>query len=125
MAQSNNYVGIKQALREPPLDELRKNMLILVRGGEDGPKADELISAYKQLIKSLEDIDATSSLGMRGRKMPDTFQLTLEYEAIEKALDVFIKVAAEAADIPMQYETEQTQVGSIDVRTGKVTPRVI
>lgn len=124
VTQSNNYVGVKTSLREPPLDGIRKNMLVVVRGGEDGPKAGELLLAYKQLIKSLEDIDATASLGMRGSKM-DPFQLSIQYDAIEKAMDLFIKVGAEAANIPLQEMTDQTQVGSIDIRTGKVTPRVI
>eukprot|EP00581_Thalassiosira_minuscula_P007436 CAMPEP_0183706634 /NCGR_PEP_ID=MMETSP0737-20130205/3395_1 /TAXON_ID=385413 /ORGANISM="Thalassiosira miniscula, Strain CCMP1093" /LENGTH=257 /DNA_ID=CAMNT_0025934091 /DNA_START=195 /DNA_END=968 /DNA_ORIENTATION=+ len=126
VAQSNDYVGVKQAIREPPIDGLRKNMLVVVRGGEDGPKAGELLAAYKRLIQSLENIDATASLGMRGRKMSDPFQLTMEYEEVEKALGVFIKVGAEAADIPLQENVSpEAQVGSIDVRSGKVTQRVI
>lgn len=99
-------------------------MLVLVRGGEDGPKAGELLAAYKQLIKSLEEVDATATLGMQGRNK-DPFQLASEYDATEKALDLFIKVGAEAANIPLQEGTGQEQVGSIDVRSGKVTPRVI
>lgn len=124
-AQSNNYIGIKTCLREPPFDTLRKDMLTLVRGGEDGPMADELLLAYKQLIKSLEAIDATSSLGMRGRSGIDPFQLSSEYENVEKALDFFIGVGSEAAGIPLQEDTRQTQIGSIDSRSGKVEPRVL
>ncbi|KAL7529544.1 hypothetical protein ACHAXR_004048 [Thalassiosira sp. AJA248-18] len=127
-AQSNNYVGIKTALREPPFDTLRKDMLTLVRGGEDGQLADKLLVAYKQLIKSLEAIDATASQGMgrgRGPGKIDPFQLSSEYEDIEKAMDLFIVVASEAAGIPLQEDTQQTQVGSIDSRYGKVTSRVL
>lgn len=100
-------------------------MLTLVRGGEDGLMADELLSAYKQLIKSLEAIDATSSLGMRRRSGIDPFQLTLDFEDIEKAMDSFIAVASEAAGIPLQEDTQQMQIGSIDSRSGKVVPRVL
>lgn len=126
LAQSNDYVGAKQCLREPPLNSMRKDMLTLVRGAEDGPKAGELLSAYKGLVKSLEDLDTTASLGMRGGKnKPDAFQLGIEYETVEKALGFFVKVATEAVEIPMQYDTNQMQVGSIDVRSGKVEPRVI
>mmetsp|Transcript_9348 Transcript_9348/g.16616 ORF Transcript_9348/g.16616 Transcript_9348/m.16616 type:complete len:240 (+) Transcript_9348:25-744(+) len=124
-AQSNNYIAVKTCLREPPFDTLRKDMLVLVRGGEDGPSADELVLAYKRLIKSVEDIDATSSLGMRGRSDIDPFQLGVEYEEIETALDLFIKVGSEAAGIPLQEDTRQMEVGSIDSRSGKVTSRVI
>ena len=127
VAQANNYIGIKQALREPPFDQVRKDLLTVVRGGEDGPKAGELQLAYKTLIKSLEDLDATASIGMgrSGKPKPDAFQLTIEYDDVEKAMDVFLRIGTEAADIPVQYDSSQTQIGSIDVRSGKVEPRVI
>ena len=139
VCQSNNYIGVKKVLRESPFDELRKDLLTVVRGGEDGPKADELLLAYKQLIKALEAIDATASLGMRGTSRgvfggldmtgltgsPDPFQLGIEYEDIEKAMDVFIKIGYEAGDIPVQYDSTNTKIGGIDVRSGKVEPRVL
>ncbi|KAL7454868.1 hypothetical protein ACHAWC_006464, partial [Mediolabrus comicus] len=123
LAQSNNYVGIKQCLREPPLSSMRKSMLTLVRGGEDGPKAGELLLAYKQLISALENLDATATLGMQGRSkkvMDDPFLLSLQYEEVEQALGVFIEVGAAAASIPLQDVGKQ-----IDVRSGEVTPRVL
>ena len=139
VCQSNNYIGVKKVLRESPFDELRKDLLTVVRGGEDGSKADELLLAYKQLIQSLEAIDATASLGMRGTSRgvfggldmtgltgsPDPFQLGIEYEEIEKAMDVFIKTGYEAGDIPVQYDSTNTKIGGIDVRSGKVEPRVL
>ena len=127
LAQSNNYVGIKQCLREPPLDGIRKNMLVLVRGGEDGPKAGELLIAYKQLISALENLDASATLGMQGRnkKDYDPFLLSLQYDEVEKTLGLFIEVGAASACIPLQEDGQQTKVGSIDVRSGEVTPRVL
>ena len=124
VAQSNNYVGVKQCLREPPLDGIRKNMLVLVRGGEDGPKAKDLLLAYKRLISSLEDIDATATLGMR-KNVGDPFLLSLQYDEVEKALGYFIEVGSAAASIPLQEDGGQTKIGSIDVRSGEVTPRVL
>ncbi|KAL7446981.1 hypothetical protein ACHAXM_011058 [Skeletonema potamos] len=127
LAQSNNYVGVKQCLREPPLDGVRKNMLTLVRGGEDGPKAGELLIAYKRLISALENMDATATLGMQGRnkKTNDPFLLSLQYDEVENALGSFIEVGAAAASIPLQEDGKQTKIGSIDVRSGEVTPRVL
>ena len=127
VAQANDYIGIKQALRLPPFDQVRKDLLTVVRGGEDGPKAGELQLAYKRLIKSLEDFDATASIGMgrSGKPKPDVFQLIIEYDEVEKALVAFLRIGTEAADIPVQYDSRQTQIGSIDVRSGKVEPRVI
>ena len=104
-------------------------MLTLVRGGEDGPKAGELLLAYKQLISALENLDATATLGMQGRSKKvtsDPFLLSLQYDEVEKALGVFIKIGAAAASIPLQEDAgKQTKVGSIDVRSGEVTPRVL
>ena len=126
-AQSNNYQGVKTALREPPFDTIRKDMLTLVRGGEDGPLADKLLLAYKQLIKAVETLDATASTGMgRGRGKVDPFQMSLDYENIEKALDLFIALASEAAGIPLQDDGGQKmRIGSIDSRSGEVFSRVI
>ena len=89
-------------------------MLTLVRGGEDGPKAGELLLAYKQLISALENLDATATLGMqsRSKKVDDPFLLSLQYDEVEKALGVFIEVGAAAASIPLQEDNgKQTKVG--------------
>ena len=119
-AKANNFEGVKLRLREPPFDTLRKNGQILVRGGEDGPKVGQLVKGYKELIAALEKIDGTASLGMRGRKM-DPFQLTTEYEAIVKELDSFVKVGAEAAEIPLQEAPSMAE----NLSTGSLETRVI
>ena len=119
-AKANNFEGVKLRLREPPFDTLRKNGQILVRGGEDGPKVGQLVKGYKELIAALEKIDGTASLGMRGRKM-DPFQLTTEYEAIVRALDSFVKVGAEAAEIPLQEAPSMAE----NLSTGSLETRVI
>lgn len=124
LAQSNNYKGIKTCLRESPFTNLRKDMLTIVRGGEDGQKATELLLAYKQLINALETIDGTSTLGMQRGKV-DNFQLSIEYDDIEKALDLFIYVGYEAAGIPLQEDSGQMKIGGIDARSGKIEPRVL
>ena len=125
LAQSNDYIGVKKCLREPPFETLRKDMLTIVRGGEDGKKVDELLLSYKQLIKSLEAIDATSSLGMRKSSNIDPFVLGIEYEDIAKSLDLFIRIGSEGAAIPLQEVNTQTKIGGIDVRSGKIEPRVL
>lgn len=102
-AQSNDFVQVKAFLRTPPFVDVRKNCYILVRGGEDGPKADELQSTYKAFIASVEKIDGSASLGIRGRKIPD-LQLSEEFLVIESTMKEFIRVAEEATEIPVQYE---------------------
>ena len=101
-AQANDFVQVKTFLRTPPFVDVRKNCFILLRGGEDGPKAEELQATYKAFIGSVEKIDATASLGMRGRKIPD-LQMSSEFLAIESTLNDFLKIAEEANDIPVQY----------------------
>jgi hypothetical protein len=89
--QSNDYLAVKTFLRTPPFDEVRKNGIILVRGGEDGPKAFELEASYKRFIASLEKIDGTASLGMRGRSVQQ-LQMSEEYDSIVVAMEHFLKV---------------------------------
>jgi hypothetical protein len=100
--KENDFLGVKAFLRTPPFDEIRKNGSIIVRGGEDGPKSNELQSTYKDLIGGIEKIDGSASLGMRGRKIPQ-LQLLEEYDIISASMKSFLKVAEEAVEIPLQY----------------------
>lgn len=119
-AKANNFIGVKARLREPPFDLVRKNGLILVRGGEDGPKAKELVRLYKGLIAALEKIDSTASLGMRGRTV-GPFEMSQEYDAIAAALAAFLKVGSEAADIPLQEQPSMQE----NLRTGSIDSKVL
>ena len=101
--ETNDFEGVKAFLRTPPFADVRKNCFILLRGAEDGPKVEELDAVYKAFISSIEKIDSTASLGFRGRKIPQ-LQLSEEYLVIQSALSDFIKVAEEAAEIPVQYD---------------------
>ena len=103
IAQANDFLEVKAFLRTPPFADVRKYAFTLVRGGEDGPKAVELEKSYKAFIASIEKIDSTSSLGIRGRKIPQ-LQMSEEYVVIESTMQAFLKVAEEAAEIPVQYE---------------------
>ena len=118
--QANNFIGVKARLREPPFDLVRKNALVLVRGGEDGPRAKELVSSYKSLISTLEKIDGTASLGMRGRTIGD-LEMTQEYEDIVAALDAFLKLGAEASEIPLQDQPSMQE----NLRTGSIETKVL
>jgi hypothetical protein len=109
---TNDYLGVKSFMRTPPWDEVRKNGQILVRGGEDlGPKATELSNKYKSFVESVEKIDGTASLGIRGRKI-DPLQLTVEYDSVQATLNDFIKVAEETVEIPIQYSDSTSRKDS-------------
>lgn len=64
-AAQNEYSEIKQGIRAPGLSEIRKNMGVLIKGGEDGPEAENLKNAYDTFIKSIEELDGSASLGFR------------------------------------------------------------
>lgn len=103
IAKENDFAGVKEFLRTPPFGDSRKYCFTLVRGAEDGPKVEALDAVYKAFIGSIENIDNTASLGFRGRKIPD-LQLSEQYLVVESTLADFLKVAEEAAEIPVQYE---------------------
>jgi hypothetical protein len=64
-ASQNDYVEMKQGIRGPGISEIRKNAVILIRGGEDGPEATNLQNAYDSFIKDIEALDGAASLGIR------------------------------------------------------------
>lgn len=101
--QENDFVAVKGFLRTPPFADVRKSCFTVVRGGEDGPKSQDLQKTYKAFIASIEKIDSTASLGIRGRKIPP-LQLTEEYAVVESTIQAFIAVAEEANEIPVQYD---------------------
>lgn len=104
-ATTEDYQGLKEAIRQPPLSEMRKNCFILVRGGEDVPDARNLQAKYQRFIQALESMDSTASLAMRGRKISEeTFYDS--YKGTMAALADFLSVAEEAASIPVQYDAE-------------------
>ena len=101
-----DYLGVKSFFRTPPWDESRKNGQILVRAGEDlGKKSIELADKYKKFIASVEKIDGSASLGIRGRKI-DPIQFTTEYDSVQSTLQDLIQIAEETADIPLQTTSD-------------------
>jgi hypothetical protein len=95
VAQADDFTQVKAFLRTPPFSDVRKNCYVIVRGGDDGPNSEELQSTYKAFIASIEKIDSTASLGIRGRKIP-AVQLSEEYRLVESSINDFVKVAEEA-----------------------------
>lgn len=64
-AAQNDYIEMKQGIRGPGISEIRKNAVVLIRGGEDGPEATNLQNAYESFIKDIEALDGAASLGVR------------------------------------------------------------
>ena len=64
-ASQNDYSEMKEGIRAPGLSEIRKNMRVLIRGGEDSAEAENLQNAYDTFIKSIEELDGAANLGVR------------------------------------------------------------
>ena len=96
---NNDFADVKAALRTPGLNEVRKNCLILIKGGEDGPEADSLKKAYDKFIIDIEALDSQASLGMRGRKQD--IQLAGYYDAALASLKAFLEVGERSVVIPL------------------------
>jgi hypothetical protein len=102
VVDANEYTELKESLRAAPISDIRKNMSMLVKGGEDGPDAQVLQDKYKRFIARLEKMDGMASLALRGRKL-DKSELLLAYQATVDALNDFLETAQAAAEIPVQY----------------------
>lgn len=98
----NDYTSLKEALRVAPFADIRKACFTLVRGGEDGPDAEELNVRYKKFMTSLEKMDSLASLGMRGRDVKNE-EFYSSFTATVDALSSFVELAKEASEIPVQY----------------------
>ena len=103
---NDDYVQLMQAIRDPPLADLRKACTTLVHGGDDGPNADKLAYLYKRLIASLEKMYSTAGLGIKGRKLQEG-ELLAYYRDTVSALGNFVVVAEESVTIPVQYRDEK------------------
>lgn len=101
---NNDFTDVKAALRTPGLNEVRKNCLILIKGGEDGPEAENLKTAYAKFVKDIEALDSQASLGMRGRKQD--IQLAGYYDAALASLKAFLEVGERSALIPLQESSD-------------------
>ena len=101
----NDWTGLLGAIRAAPMSEVRKNCFILVRGGEDGPDAKQLADTYKAFIASLEKLNTTAQLALRGRQIPDG-EIAGYYQNTLTNLQGFIDVAEEAVTIPLQTEEQ-------------------
>ena len=64
-ASQNDYSEMKEGIRAPGLSEIRKNMRVLIRGGEDSAEAENLQNAYDTFIKSIEELGGAANLGVR------------------------------------------------------------
>jgi hypothetical protein len=100
--KGDEYMEVKNALREAPVSEIRKACTTLVKGGEDGPDAAQLETKYKAFIGSLESMDSKGSLALRGRKLNQGDFEKSYRETLDNLAD-FLVLAEEAASITDPY----------------------
>jgi hypothetical protein len=102
-AVNDQYAELKQAVRNPPLSDIRKSCSSLIRGGEDGPDAEKLTTSYQKFVVAFEQMDNYAGLGVRGRKLNEGEVLGY-YKGAVDALGDFLLVAEDSVTIPVQYE---------------------
>jgi len=96
-AVENDYENMKLSIRNAPFSEVRKNSMSLIKefsGNEDA--ADKLTKAYGTFIASVEKMDNTAGLGLRGRKL-DKGELLKCYDAVKSSMAELIAVASEVS----------------------------
>jgi len=64
---NKEYLEVRDALRSPSLDTLRKYCKILIASGAETEK-DELTYRYEKFVKDFESLDSQANLGVRGKK---------------------------------------------------------
>lgn len=101
VVDANDFSELRGSLRAAPISDVRKNMSILVKGGEDGPDAQKLSDQYRNFIVCLEKMDGNAGVAMRGKKLSDG-EFVSSYKATVEALNTFLETAQAAADIPLQ-----------------------
>jgi hypothetical protein len=89
----NDYTQVHDAIRVPPLTEVRKSCKILVAANEEDA---ELESLYADFIKQLEALDSAAGLALRGKKDVD---LNTSYQASVANLSKFVQVASDRATV--------------------------
>ena len=89
----NDYAQVKEAIRVPPLTEIRKSCKTLIAANEEDA---ELTSLYADFIKQLEALDSAAGLALRGRK---DVNMNANYEGSVASLSKFIQVASDRAPV--------------------------
>jgi hypothetical protein len=100
LASTNDYAGIKQALRVPPFTEVRRTCNILIREITDADEALQLQKNYADFIRYVEELDTSATLGMRGRK---NIQLQPSFQSASNALGAFVEVAQRSVVVPVAF----------------------
>jgi hypothetical protein len=103
LVDASDFVALKEVLRVPPVSEVRRagTKLISSAGGsveEADSLAATLHSHYKAFIASLELMDSTASLGMRGRTLTET-EFRESYVKTLASLQTLVDRAAAAVPV--------------------------
>jgi hypothetical protein len=106
----NEYESLRKALRDSPFSEIRKSCTSLIRtvqgdaisssdaaaaANNNNPSADVLSAKYKTFIASMERMDVTASVAVRGRQI-EPGELKAAYSDTVSALQEFLSAAQDA-----------------------------
>lgn len=80
-ATENDYESLKAAIRNAPFSECRLKSFAILKEYKDQPvKEEKLKASYDTFIASVEKMDSTAGLGMRGRNLSKDAMLK-DYQA--------------------------------------------
>lgn len=97
-ATNNEYVEIRDAIRSPSLDTLRRYCGVLIENGE-GTEKESLSTQYKKFVTAFEKLDNQCNLAVRGKKGVQIYDL---YRSALKELVVFADTAEKVTGIPSE-----------------------
>jgi hypothetical protein len=99
-ASNNEYTEMKEGIRSPAINEIRKNAQILIRGQEEeSSNRDSLVAAYESFKKDFEALDSQAGLALRGRKGISLYE---PYANTMKGLVAFTAIAEKAISVPAE-----------------------
>lgn len=94
LVSDGGYAEIREALRVPPVSDLRKSCATIIygSGGDINDPGQELTGGYKSVVASLEKMDSLAGLGARGRTIPQS-ELAAALDGTKSSLNEFVKLA--------------------------------
>jgi len=92
---NKEYVEVRDAIRSPSFDTLRRYQGVLIETGE-GTEKEILSETYKKFVASFEKLDSKCGLAVRGKKNVEIYDL---YRTSLKELTVFADTAEKVTGI--------------------------
>jgi hypothetical protein len=111
----NDYEKLRMNLRNSPFSELRRSCTSVIRAVEEqgsesivSPEVGSLTDKYRTFIASLEKLDSTASVALRGR-VPGPGELQGAYSSAVDALQAFMDAAQQSLALSTDAESRLSE----------------